>query len=271
MPALNPMESLAETGQRRAGVLRERPSAFLVSSAFAGAYIAIGVVLILLVGAKVAPDLRKIAMGASFGVALTLVVFAGADLFTGHNLYGTAAALRGGLRVRELAMVWTTCWLGNLVGAITIAWLVHAGNSELLDQSGLALLRSLAEHKSSSSPGPLFLRAVLCNWLVCLAIWMCARTTSDAAKCVLIWWCLFTFIVCGFEHSVANMAVFALAVQFDAVSLAPGQVLQSLFVVTMGNVVGGAGLVGLGYSIGGMPRAEASRDRVVDGASGPSR
>jgi nitrite transporter len=271
MSALKSIEHLCETGRRRADVFREKPGAFLVSSVFAGAYIGIGVILILLIGAKVSPELRRIAMGGSFGVALTLVMFAGADLFTGHNLYGTAAVLEGRLRVREVVKVWTACWLGNLVGAISIAWLVHAGDSALLDQSGLALLRSLAEHKSSSSPGPLFARAVLCNWLVCLAIWMCARTTSDAAKCVLIWWCLFTFIVCGFEHSVANMAVFAMAIHFDAITLAPGQVLQSLIVVTMGNVVGGAGLVGLGYSIGGTLPAEASRKGAVDGARESSR
>jgi nitrite transporter NirC len=91
-------------------------------------------------------------------------------------------------------------------------------------------------------------RAILCNWLVCLALWMSARTTSDAAKCILIFWCLLAFIASGFEHSVANMTLFSIALLGDhpaAVSLAGAG--HNLLWVTIGNTLGGVLFVACGY------------------------
>jgi nitrite transporter NirC len=96
----------------------------------------------------------------------------------------------------------------------------------------------------------LFARAVLCNWLVCLAIWMAARVDSDIAKCAVIFWCLLAFIACGFEHSVANMTLLGLALAGnhpEAVSIAGAA--WNLAWVTLGNVVGGAVFVGGAYYV----------------------
>ncbi len=93
---------------------------------------------------------------------------------------------------------------------------------------------------------------MLCNWLVCLSIWMAARTKDDAAKCILIFWCLFAFIAAGFEHSVANMTIFSIALLSDhpdKVSLAGA--MHNLLWVTIGNVLSGAGIMGVGYWIVG--------------------
>ena len=94
----------------------------------------------------------------------------------------------------------------------------------------------------------LFARAVLCNWLVCLAIWMAGRTQSDAAKCIGIFWCLFGFIGSGYEHSVANMTLLVIALwgsHPDTVTW--GGLVHNLFWVTIGNIVAGAGIMGVGY------------------------
>jgi len=100
----------------------------------------------------------------------------------------------------------------------------------------------------SGSAIELIARGMLCNWLVCLAIWTAARTTNDTAKCILIFWCLLAFIAAGFEHSVANMTVFSLAL----LSAHPAEVTATgaawnLLWVTIGNLLSGALVMGWGY------------------------
>ena len=125
-----------------------------------------------------------------------------------------------------------------------------------------------------NAPGmALFARAILCNWLVCLAIWMAARVNSDSAKCIVIFWCLLAFIASGFEHSVANMTVLGLALAGnhpESVSIAGFA--WNLAWVTLGNAVGGAVFVAGAYYLStyGLPRpaaavapeAVAERDRA---------
>ena len=94
----------------------------------------------------------------------------------------------------------------------------------------------------------LFLRGILCNWLVCLALWTSSRAKSDTAKCILIFWCLFAFISSGYEHSIANMTLLSMSLispHSDMVSwLGFG---RNLFYVTFGNIVGGSFFVGALY------------------------
>jgi nitrite transporter NirC len=112
-------------------------------------------------------------------------------------------------------------------------------------------------------------RATLCNWLVCLAIWMSARTTSDAAKCILIWWCLFAFIGSGYEHSVANMTLLLIALLGDhPATVTWAGLAYNLVWVTIGNIIAGAGIMGLGYWYMSRPATErlGPAVRVVEAA-----
>jgi nitrite transporter len=112
------------------------------------------------------------------------------------------------------------------------------------------LVMKVAAMKMNASGASLFARAVLCNWLVCLAIWMAARVDSDIAKCAVIFWCLLAFIACGFEHSVANMTLLGLALAGnhpESVSLTGAA--WNLGWVTLGNIVGGALFVGGAYYV----------------------
>jgi len=93
-------------------------------------------------------------------------------------------------------------------------------------------------------------RATLCNWLVCLALWMAARCTSDSGRAIVIFWCLFAFISSGYEHSVANMTLLSIALlgeHPETISLAG--MFHNLLWVTIGNIIGGAIFMGLGYRI----------------------
>ncbi len=149
-------------------------------------------------------------MGTTFGVALTLVIIAGSELFTGHTLYFTLGAKTGHVRWKDAARVLPATWAGNFLGSVFIAVLfMSTGGGKLLpDATSLLHLTALA--KSTTSAGALFVKGMLCNWLVCLAIWMCQRETG-VGRFIAIWWCLLAFIASGYEHSVANMTIFALS------------------------------------------------------------
>ena len=239
----------AQTARTKADMLAGNSLGFGVSSMMAGAYVGMGILLIFSVGQGADPSIRNLVMGASFGIALTLVIFAGSELFTGHTMYMTLGRLTGTVTTAELLRCWVATWLGNLFGSALLAALfVIGGGGVVLQAGGQDLLHAVAERKMHAPPLELLARAILCNWLVCLAIWSAARTKNDAAKCILIFWCLYAFIAAGFEHSVANMTVFAVALLSQGPeTLTLAGAAGNLFWVTLGNTLAGAIFMGLGY------------------------
>lgn len=261
------IDSLAEASAAKLDLLDRSWGRYFVSSMMAGVYVGIGVILILSVGAPLyaagSPALR-LAMGASFGVALTLVIFAGSELFTGNNMIMTVGCLRGRIGVRGALRASAICYAGNLTGALALAG--------VMAMSGLAtgtmgtFLNSVASAKMNAPAGELFIRGVLCNMLICLAIWMASRTKSDAAKLVLIFWCLFAFIASGFEHSVANMTLLGLSllVSHDA-TISWAGFAANLLPVTAGNVVGGAIFIGAAYAyVASPPKKKAAAAEAIE-------
>jgi nitrite transporter NirC len=243
--------AFAELSVNKKEYLAKNPLGFWVSSLMAGAYVGLGILLIFSVGQTADPSVRNLVMGVSFGIALTLVIFAGSELFTGHTMYMTIGKLTGCIQYGDVFRAWGVTWTGNLVGCIILgAIFVAAGGGAVLQDSGNALIHAVATKKMSAPGIELFFRAMLCNWLVCLAIWGASRTANDTAKCVIIFWCLFAFISAGFEHSVANMTLFSVALLSehpDTVTYAGA--LRNLFWVTLGNTASGTIFMGLGYWI----------------------
>ncbi len=147
--------------------------------------------------------------------------------------------------------MWVASLVGNLIGSVALAGVVHAG----------ARSRDLAPRWSTPSSLPrtapagpqLFWRAVLCNLLVCLGLWMAGRVQSDAAKAIVLWWALLAFIGSGFEHSIANMTTFSLGVFQGSATV--GELARNLLWTMPGNLVGGGLLVGLAYAWIGRPTA----------------
>ncbi len=248
---LDTVDQFAKTAVAKSAFLRRSPLGFTISAMMAGAYVGLGIILIFCVGNAVDPSIRPIVMGASFGIALTLVIFAGSDLFTGHTMFMTHGWLQGRTSLKELAACWSASWGGNLIGCALLAGLFVAGGGgpALLGLGGKApLIVTVAAAKMNAPALELLARGILCNWLVCLAIWTAARMTSDAAKCIAIFWCLYAFIASGFEHSVANMTLLSIALLVphpETVSLAG--LGWNLLWVTIGNAIAGAGIMGIGY------------------------
>ncbi|HKW37032.1 MAG TPA: formate/nitrite transporter family protein [Burkholderiales bacterium] len=256
------IDGFAKAAERKLESLRRNPGGFLVSSMLAGAYIGMGIILIFTLGNQAPPEFQKLVMGATFGIALTLVIIAGAELFTGHTMVMALRAFMGIGSLGDVAASWTMTWIGNLAGSLVLVGLFALGGGGGLLSSPDTLLMKVAAAKMNASAGSLFARALLCNWLVCLAIWMAARVNSDAAKCIVIFWCLLAFIASGFEHSVANMTLLGLALAGnhpETVSLAGFA--WNLGWVTLGNAVAGAVFVAGAYHVStyGFPRPAAAR------------
>jgi nitrite transporter NirC len=254
---LETVDLLAQTAVTKTAFLKRTPLGFWLSSMMAGAYVGIGIILIFCIGSDVDPAYRSLVMGASFGIALTLVIFAGSDLFTGHTMFMTLGVLRKRVSLGDLGSAWAMSWLGNLAGCAVLALIFVAGGGGAMLHSKSLFVMTAAAAKMNAPVLSLVARATLCNWLVCLAIWTSARTSSDAAKCILIFWCLFGFIGSGYEHSVANMTLLLIALLGDHPdTITWGGLVYNLFWVTIGNIIAGAGIMGLGYWTMSRPATE---------------
>ena len=237
----------AATAERVVKLDRENPFGYWVASMMAGAYVGLGIILIFTLGNLVDPALRPLVMGATFGIALTLVINAGAELYTGHTMFLTFGVKAGRINSASAMRAGLQSWGGNLLGSILVAWLFwQTGGGKLLPD-GASLVHSAALAKTQLPVMALLAKGMLCNWLVCLAIWMCQRV-EGSAKFIAIWWCLLAFIASGYEHSIANMTLFALS-WFGAHS--PDFTLSgigyNLLWVTLGNTLSGVLFMGLGY------------------------
>ena len=238
--------AMAESGRKKGLSSVRTPGAFAAGAMLAGAYIGVALVLALTCSAGLPPGVRPLVSGAVFGIGLLLLIFAGAELFTGGVMYGAfGLALRTMTPVQVLAML-ALMWVGNLVGSALLGWVfAEGGGGVVFSTSGF--LQGYIAKKTEARPLALVARSTLCNWLVCLAIWAPGRVQNEAAKMILTAWCLLAFVACGFEHSVANMTVFTLGL------LQPGHTLTlyaagyNLLWVTLGNLIGGGVFVAVAY------------------------
>ncbi len=220
----------------------------------AGAFIGLGALfnVIVLSDAAIPIGIRRVLGGVTFSLGLFLVLVAGAELFTGNNLLAMAWADRR-LTTLEVLRNWAIVLVANLAGAIGLAWLVflsgHPGN----DGGAVAdtYLR-LAAAKTSLPFVTAFASGVLCNMLVCTAVWVAFAGRSVTDKLVAIVLPIAAFVAAGFEHSVANMYILPLAMMLQA---AAGQTVdfsglwRNLVPVVLGNLVGGSVLVALVYHV----------------------
>ena len=240
------LEKCAANAARIARTTQHNPLAFWISSAMAGAYVGLAIILIFTLGNLADPAWRPLIMGATFGLALTLVIIAGSELFTGHTMFLTIGVKAGNIRAGQMWCILPQTWLGNLIGSVAVALMYYYAAGALLPNAG-SLIHSAALAKTTQTASALFFKGALCNWLVCLAIWMAVRT-EGTAKFLAIWWCLLAFIASGYEHSVANMTLFALSWfgQHNA-DLTLAGIGHNLLWVTLGNMFSGMVLMGLGY------------------------
>ena len=225
----------------------------------AGGFIGLGAMFFTLVvsDASLSFAVARVLGGVAFSLGLILVVVAGAELFTGNNLLVMATVARRIPPSRFLQNL-VVIYFANLVGAMGLAGLVAlSGHGQMGGAVVGKAAMSIAAAKCALPFGEAFFKGVLCNVLVCLAVWlaMAGRTVID--KVLAIVFPITAFVACGFEHSVANMYLIPLGIflqpEFaNAIGVASPTwmgFLSNLLPVTLGNIVGGAGMVGLVYWI----------------------
>jgi len=208
-----------------------------------GCHIGFGAFLMLSVGgacpglAATNPGLQKIVLGAfglPFGLMMTLL--SGAELFTGNTALVTMALMEKKANTEQLIKSWGSSYAGNFVGSLALAALVFTGGT--LISGGASVPVAVA--KTSLSFPQAFARGILCNWLVCMAVYLASFSKDVAGKMVSIWFCISAFVALGLEHSVANMFIIPLGIMNGAAVTWKAFFLKNLLPVTLGNIVGGA-------------------------------
>lgn len=222
-----------------------RPVQMTALALLAGAFIAFGGAFYTLVmtGVDTGYGPARLLGGAAFSLGLILVVVGGAELFTGNALMVMAWVDR---RIGTGAMLraWIIVYIGNLAGALGMAVLV--AYSGTLNGATGELAARIAEAKMALPPLDALVRGILCNALVCLAVWLTFAAKTVTGKILAILWPITAFVALGFEHSVANMYLIPVGILAGADG-GLGGFLANLVPVTLGNIIGGAGGVALAY------------------------
>ena len=248
------------------GVAKANAATFplFVLGVLAGAFIGLGAVLstTIATGSSLGYGPTRWLAGIGFSLGLILVVVAGAELFTGNNLI-VMSLVSGHVTVGRLLRNWAIVYAGNLVGALSIVAMVWAGQWwKQADGAVGATALATAAVKTSLPFGVILVRGILANALVCLAVWLAVGGRSVLDKIVAIIFPIAAFVAAGFEHSVANMYFIPLGMAIkdepglaqasgvtraQLASLDLGGFLMNLAAATLGNIVGGAFLVGFVY------------------------
>ncbi len=267
LDALLPVEIAMQAERLGAQKAKLDAVTLLALAVLAGAFIALGAMFAttVLAGANELPfGVSRLVAGLVFCLGLILVIAGGAELFTGNTLIVMAWAA-GDLRLRDVMRVWSIVYVGNFIGAIGTAVLVFLSGQYLSGRGSVAeVVLKIALDKATLPVDRAFFLGILCNVLVCLAVWLSygARSTTD--KVLAILFPISAFVVAGFEHSVANMYFIPLgllvkaaapaamwadihASTADYAALTWPAFFVSLVPVTIGNIIGGAGLVGAVY------------------------
>lgn len=227
-----------------------------VLAVLAGAFIALGGALSCFASAGFSGTQASLIKGAVFPLGLILVVICGAELFTGNCLL-IAPVMSKEVKVTGMLKNWGLAYIGNFAGAVMIAALVvgshlFGATAASISPSGLACIATAAA-KCNAGFGDIFLRGILCNMLVCLAVWAAMASKSAGGKILAVYMPVFAFVVCGFEHSIANMYYLVSGLTASAMYGLPAAGLNfgnalayCLIPSTLGNIIGGA-LIALAY------------------------
>lgn len=227
-----------------------RPVRLIVLSVLAGAYIALGGVLSLIVGFGFPqltagnPALQKLLSGAMFPIGLILVVVLGAELFTGNNALLIPAFMKRRCGAVDVAKNWVIVYFGNFVGAVAFAWLmVYMTGLTAADPWHSAII-GMAQTKVSLPWLTVFVRGIGANWCVCLAVWLALSGRSLLEKMAACWLPVMAFVALGYEHCIANMFFIPSGMLEGADVTVWQMVWNNLVPATLGNIIGGAVFVG---------------------------
>jgi nitrite transporter len=241
------VEKAAAAGFGKIALLQDDPLRYLLRSVGAG----MGLTLVVFVFWVLKQNLHDISLGAViasgfFGVGLMIIVFTNTELFTSNNMYLAVSSAEGRTSWRQAVLLWISCYFGNLAGAILVSLLlVGAGSLDQLPPDHALFDGAL--HKAQQSGSVIFFKGILANWIVCLAVRVALRCKEEVAKILALILIVFIFVYLGFEHSIANMGTFSMAM-LGGGTLTMGEAVHNLIFSTAGNIIGGVLFVGLPFT-----------------------
>src|SRR5688572_26661945 len=223
----------------------------LVAGFLAGAYIAIAGLLAIVVSGGMPAEwggLITLFTGAVFSLGLILVIIAGSELLTGNMALVPLAAMKGRASLRKLAENWAFVLIGNLLGALFVAFFLAVESGVMMAPDALERAGGIAHKKAiDETEWQIFLRAMGCNWLVCLGVWMALAAEDVAGKILAIFFPIMAFVAMGFDHVVANMFFIPAAIFADVPDIGWGDALWNWLLAGLGNLVGAVVFVATSY------------------------
>ncbi|MET1030645.1 formate/nitrite transporter family protein [Domibacillus tundrae] len=247
---------------KKSAILKNNPMQYIVKAMLASFFIGFAIMLSFKLAEPffdAGSPATALMLGAFFGIALVLIIYGSAELFTGNTMYFTMSTISGKTTWKDSLAVLAVCYTGNLLGAVFFALFIGAAGI-YNDPTNSQYLMDVVSHKMHYPASELFFKAILCNWIVCLAVWIPMQMKGDMEKIVTMLLFVMTFVVAGFEHSIANMVLFSLALAVphpEAISIASA--IHNLIPVTIGNIIGGSVFVGMVYMYLAKPAAKPER------------
>ncbi|MFP3951499.1 MAG: formate/nitrite transporter family protein [Candidatus Bathyarchaeia archaeon] len=258
---LNIAQSLCDAGLRKIRLPLDRA---LLLAALAGSYIGFGAHLSITVSMDMQPilgaGLSKLVSGAVFSVGLMLIVIGGAELFTGNNLI-ILSCLAGRSKIKKVLRSWAIVYVGNFIGSLLLVYLIYLGGFYNSANGALGIrVLSIANAKVNQGFIQLVARGILCNWLVCLAVWMASSTEDIVGKMLACLFPITAFVASGYEHCIANMFFVPMGILLKNIPNLASEagvnianlnwmsfVTKNLLPVTIGNLIGGVIFVATTY------------------------
>lgn len=225
---------------------KNEPFRFFIRSIVAGFYLGMATILsytLAVILNDVSNELAKIAFAGAFGIGLVIIVLLGGELFTGNCFTTIIPVYHKELRFYQILPMWGICYVGNFIGIASFMFLfVHTGClHEALD----AYLINVVTSKLDFNVIALFIKGILCNFIVCVAVFAGIKLKSESAKVLVMLVVVMSFVLPGFEHSIANMGTFSMGFFALGKTVLWSGLGLHMLLSTLGNIVGGSLLLGL--------------------------
>lgn len=239
------LTQINETGLSKINLAKKDPFCFFIRSLLAGFYLGGAMILSYTLGAlfQSNPALSKLLIASTFGIGLVAICFLKAELFTGNCLSTIIPVYDKKASFTDIIPAWILCILGNMIGIAFIGFLF------IIAQQGSPLmetyLKPLVENKLTFTYLPLFIKAILCNFIVCIAAYAGLVLKNDTSRIILILFFVCAFVISGLEHSIANAGFFTMGFTQYGFALDWSMLFIHMLLSILGNIIGGSILLGL--------------------------
>lgn len=242
---------VGELAKKKVKFLKDNSLGYVLLAILAGTFISLATIFAFTVASHVESTSWKLILAITFSMAFILITFAGSELFTSSTFVSAMGFLKRKITFGQLVKILVVCYISNIIGIFIITALAYAGGY-LFEGAFIELIMKVSISKGSWNVVELLSRAMLCNFVVCVAAWCTYKINSEPAKLLILIGCVTLFVTSGFEHSIANIAMYSLALVSPIASdfgVTPAMALYNISLATIGNLIGSTIFLALPYHI----------------------